>query len=458
MAYLRGIQSGMVMQRKLPENTCHIWLEPNAPCELKTSMGMLERIGSRYLLTGIPVGGPYTLTIFDGELSHVFEDLWVGDVWLLGGQSNMEGWGAREAEEVAYDAQPLRQIRSFYLDDHWDAAKSQLHLPWTNQDQPLAEKFLLGRAMTLDQRDQLSCEDAGVGPGLFIGKYLFEQTNIPQGLIPCAFGGTCMADWDPENRTKTSQYRHLIRRFWACGGNARGMFWYQGESDLNWLQSNSLKRNMERMLRGLRTDTGLERLPFVQVQIGISQGFSNMLLDNIIGWQKIRRQQYEMSFPYFSTVSAANASYQDLIHLDTPSQRAVGKAAAMEMLALLGRTECACPVLSRIEIRKPQGHLNYGKTAVVLTYDHILGQLESDGVPYGFSVTLFEEIPYLTPYKGVCHIRLRGNQVWLVTEYSEEQLRHGYVWYGAGPNTVCNIHDSQGRVPLAMGPIPIISE
>ena len=72
-------------------------------------------------------------------------------------------------------------------------------------------------------------------------------------------------------------------------------------------------------------------------------------------------------------------------------------------------------------------------------------------------ITLFDEIPYLWPYKGIEHIKLEGNKVIIVTPYSLEQLRHGYVWYGAGPNTICTIQDAEGRAPLAMGPVPIVS-
>ena len=219
MKLIRGLKNGMVLQRDMGTNACKITISLRGVQHPQPSLGKLEHLGGeRYRLTGIPVGGPYALTLADGTRRLEFADLWVGDVWLLGGQSNMEGWGERGEAELRYDEAPLQKIRAFYLDDHWESARSQLHLPWTNHDTALAEKFLVGRGLTLAQRDCLTLADAGVGPGLFIGQYLCEQSGVPQGLIPCAFGGTCMQDWLPENLTPTSQYRHTLRRFWEIGG------------------------------------------------------------------------------------------------------------------------------------------------------------------------------------------------------------------------------------------------
>src|SRR5690554_3303337 len=40
-------------------------------------------------------GGPYELTVRCGEEQFEFVDVWFGDVWIAGGQSNME-WSLRD--------------------------------------------------------------------------------------------------------------------------------------------------------------------------------------------------------------------------------------------------------------------------------------------------------------------------------------------------------------------------
>jgi sialate O-acetylesterase len=48
------------------------------------------RVGEEWMATlpALPAGGPYTLTI-DGPRRIRFSDVWLGDVWVCGGQSNM---------------------------------------------------------------------------------------------------------------------------------------------------------------------------------------------------------------------------------------------------------------------------------------------------------------------------------------------------------------------------------
>lgn len=453
-----GIQSGMLLQRDVHTNLCSVTVSIDSTGTPTVSMGQLTYLHDHfYRLTGIPVGGPYKIQICDNVSSVSFDDLWVGDLWLLGGQSNMEGYGEIRESDRLYDQNPLTQIRAFYMDDHWAVARTRLHLQWTNADTPLAEKWLNMNHLALSDREKLTEDDAGVGPGLFIGKYLWETTGIPQGLIPCAFGGTCMDDWSPDNKTATSQYQSMLRRFKACGSNVRGMFWYQGESDYGWIRSKNFTEKMVRFISALRQDFSIPDLPFVQVQIGINQSYDHAQLDNMIAWAKFRQRQADLSqyISNLSTVSAANTYRFDFVHIDADSQEEIGKALAMEMLSLLGSPEQQCPKLHSIELQPMEGHLYKGQAAIVLTYDNVIGELTSYGQPYGYSVTLFDEIPFLSPYKGIRTIKLVANKVYIVTDYRYEQLDHAYVWYGAGCNTVCTIQDSAGRAPLAMGPIPV---
>lgn len=214
-----GIQNGMVMQRDIKTGTCSVFLTIENAVDPSVSLGELEQIEKgKWVLTGIPTGGPYEITFRDGEIETCYTDIWVGDVWILGGQSNMQGVGALRDCDRIYDMSPQPQIRAYYLDDHWDAAISQIHQQWTFTELALAEKAMIQSGHTLADRDKITLERCGVGPGLFIGKYLYEKTGVPQGLIACAFGGTCMNDWMPENITPTSMYQTMLRRFRACGG------------------------------------------------------------------------------------------------------------------------------------------------------------------------------------------------------------------------------------------------
>ena len=66
----------------------------------------LTREGDNWRLTGIPVGGPYTLTISDKNGEVDFDNIYVGDVWILAGQSNMEGAGLMTDARIRVREQP----------------------------------------------------------------------------------------------------------------------------------------------------------------------------------------------------------------------------------------------------------------------------------------------------------------------------------------------------------------
>ena len=110
MKILNGINDGMVAQRGTATNECDILMslecdgEPAAKYDGKAVS--LTREGDNWRLTGIPVGGPYTLTISDKNGEVDFDNIYVGDVWILAGQSNMEGAGLMADAEYAYESNP----------------------------------------------------------------------------------------------------------------------------------------------------------------------------------------------------------------------------------------------------------------------------------------------------------------------------------------------------------------
>ena len=54
-------------------------------------------------LKGLPAGGAYTIELQVGNEKLVVRDVLVGDVWLLGGQSNMHGYGLFPKKRLSAD-------------------------------------------------------------------------------------------------------------------------------------------------------------------------------------------------------------------------------------------------------------------------------------------------------------------------------------------------------------------
>ena len=81
-------------------------------------------------VNNIPAGGPYSLEIRVVSQENkiidktTIKEFYVGDVWFLGGQSNMQGIG-----NLSSAPKPHPMVRAFYMRDEWDIAKEPLHIP-----------------------------------------------------------------------------------------------------------------------------------------------------------------------------------------------------------------------------------------------------------------------------------------------------------------------------------------
>jgi sialate O-acetylesterase len=155
-------------------------------------------------LQRIPVGGPYTveLSIAGGQDELTLEDVYVGDVWILAGQSNMQGVGNME------DApKPHPLIRAFYMRDEWGLAEEPLHFLAEAVDSFHND----GNRVTRAQANRLRREAIkGVCPGIFFGREMIARTKVPQGLVLCAHGGTSMAQWSPDLKERSGSMNQVL--------------------------------------------------------------------------------------------------------------------------------------------------------------------------------------------------------------------------------------------------------
>jgi len=110
-------------------------------------------------LKHIPSGGPYRLTLAAGKSSAAIRQLFVGDVWLLAGQSNMEGCGKMTG---AAKTHPL--IRAFSMRREWRLAKDPLHICPESPDACHSQGQQLSVREAESRRRQ---NPKGVGPGSF---------------------------------------------------------------------------------------------------------------------------------------------------------------------------------------------------------------------------------------------------------------------------------------------------
>ena len=149
-------------------------------------------------LPPFPAGGPYKITV-KGSSEITLQDVLVGDVYLLSGQSNME-LPIRRVLDVS--GEEIAQVQEPFI--------RQYHIPATyNFKEP--ESYMYAGSWKKAEGDDLLNFSAA---GYFFAKELKEAYQIPVGLIMTAVGGSTIEAWmSPSSVTKFGNYQELIKGY-----------------------------------------------------------------------------------------------------------------------------------------------------------------------------------------------------------------------------------------------------
>ncbi len=376
---------------------------------------------------GLPTGGPYEV---EGA-----QDVLVGDLWVLAGQSNMEGVGDLTQVET-----PSPMVHSYQSREEWAVAEEPLH--WLGESPRVVHHTLWGRPSLPDRPDPRDPERAkGAGLGLTFAKTYHALTGVPVGLIPSAHGGTSMAQWDPALRGEgdASLYGATLARVRAVGGKVKGVLWYQGESDANPADAARYQDRMTALLDAFRADFGDPDLPFYLVQLGCFEQAPSA--DGVAGWNGVREAQrvWAQSQPNVAIVSAIDLELDDAIHIGVHGLKRLGRRLAS---VAAGR-----PALSLGSVSMEEG----GERLRV-SFQNVRGGLCAAGRPAGFTLRDAQGGPIYGLYKAT----LEANSVVLHLDNGNGPLPpNTFLWYGHGLNPYCNVTDDDDQAVPAFGPIAV---
>lgn len=238
----------------------------------RTSSVTTDKQGNWKILISTPsAGGPYRLTV-KGSDEYTFNNVWIGEVWLASGQSNMS------MPLKGYYCQPVCGSTEAIL----NSAGSNIH--FVNIPVMAAYKPQDGfKAKWMDASPQTVAECTAVG--WFFADFLRKHIGVPIGVINASYGGSNVEAWmtpeackllkdievparsdrtDPSiNNVPTVLFNGMIHPF--VGYAVKGMIWYQGESNI--FNVPRYTSSVTAMVAEWRKQWGCGEFPFYFVQI-----------------------------------------------------------------------------------------------------------------------------------------------------------------------------------------------
>lgn len=414
----RIFQSSMVLQR---EKKVKIWgkssVSQSISLKLNGNVEVVKDIKSGYFTLFLPakeasVGNRIVVTGSSGD-KVILEDVNFGEVWIAGGQSNMEfllRYDA-EGEEMVKKAND-EHIRFYYVaeyafhgerkegfkdDSKWDT--------WLSFNPQNAEYFS--------------------AVGLYFAHVLRKKYKIPIGIVGCNWGGTTAAAWtdqeilrnDPDLRVYTDEYEQALENLdlekyqennrkmrekraknnreekllkginpfiekiltlllklapkipigphnenrpgglyevmvkKIAGYTCRGVIWYQGESDAD--RSHLYSKLFSSMISCWRRDWR-EELPFLFVQLAPFKKWLHATGDN---FPILREEQEKVSKTVSVTwmASIMDAGMKRDIH--PKSKRPVGERLALLAMGKVYNEDILCEAPELENVEKNDGEL-----------------------------------------------------------------------------------------------------
>ena len=316
-------------------------------------------------------GGPFPMTIA-GNNKLDYSNVYVGEVWICSGQSNMQ-WSVSACDKTdqqsANDAPPNKMLRLFYVQ----------RIP---QAKPVDDVVV--QKVDKDGPNWTDAEPKSVMPfsavAYFFGRDLQAALKVPVGLIHTSWGGTRAEAWtsrgvldqhplykgeartdQPNANTAAALYNGMI--YPLLNYRIKGAIWYQGESNAG--KAYAYRELFPMMIENWRKDWHQGDFPFYFVQLA---PFTDLRKDpGESSWAELREAQtMTLKLPHTGMAVITDLGHERDIH-PTP-KRPVG-----ERLSLAARAQTygdkivySGPMYKSIKV---------DGTKAIISFDHVGGGL-----------------------------------------------------------------------------------
>jgi sialate O-acetylesterase len=358
-------------------------------------------------------GGPFTLT-FRGKNTLTLKDVYVGEVWVCSGQSNME-W------PVSLSANPQGAIQN--------AKNPKIRLftvPHRVSESPVADV----------SAKWLECGPATV-PGFsavayFFGRDLQKALDVPVGLIHTSWGGTVAEAWTTREALEANpDLKYLLPKSPIQAGNPnqgtvlfngmiapllpyaiKGAIWYQGESNAG--RAWEYRTLFPTMIKSWREAFKQGDFPFLFVQLAPFMATSTVPADT--AWAELRDAQLYTSLKVPNTAQAVITDVGETSDIHPRRKEQVGArlALAARALAYREKIEYSGPVFREMTVD--------GNKAV-LHFSHLGKGLQAlGGLPLGFTVA-GEDRKFTN-----AHAEIKGDTVVVWNDHVEKPVAVRFGW------------------------------
>ncbi len=258
-------------------------------------------------------GGPYDLTFTSDDETTVLTDIFVGEVYLFAGQSNMQ-FKLHESATPQEAYKTNDKLRLFSTDRIEDSDIFKAKDGWV--------KCTKGNA-----KDWTAI-------GYLTALELVEKKDIAVGVITTYQGASVIESWVPEGTfeklgtgvpvdKRHGDHYSDICKDWNGDGvlynyalaqvipfSLSGVVWYQGESDTSLEESLEYKNELAAMISVWRKDFKNNELPFVIIQIADFDPRDDE------AWHNVQKAQLEIQnkVPFVKTVISADVCESFEIH------------------------------------------------------------------------------------------------------------------------------------------------
>lgn len=179
-----------------------IWGNADAGAEVLVSFGGQTAAGTcddrgnwEVFLDPLPLLKNQVLTVRSGDETLTISDVMTGEIWVAGGQSNMEFLMKYDENRYCeYEKAPNPELRFYDVP----------HLAFEGDDNPILHYGVWRSANAQDM-------DLFIAVGYYFALHIYETRHVPVGIVGCNWSGTTALTWTDRECLKNHP---VLSKYW----------------------------------------------------------------------------------------------------------------------------------------------------------------------------------------------------------------------------------------------------